>query len=147
MSTIEAARKAVGARDWAEALRALSAVLAADPDHREALDHIGFVLFFLDRSAEALPYCRRAVELGPEHAYAWKGLGMHLVRLGEEEEGFAAIEQACTLKPAWFDPHWDYLVMCRATQSRERFDRMLALASARFPKEAPRLRKLGEGWR
>lgn len=141
-SALLAARAAVKARAWTEAERSLREVLARDPDHREALDLIGFVLFFADRSAEAEPFCRRAVALRPDHAYAWKGLGMHLVRLGQHEEGFAALEKATELSPGWFDPHWDYLVTSKAAGARDRFDRMLRVAIERFPAEAARLRRL-----
>jgi predicted Zn-dependent protease len=132
----------VGARAFDDAERLLRDVLAQDPDHREALDLLGFVLFFTNRSAEAEPFCRRAVERRPDHAYAWKGLGMHLVRLGKHDEGFAALERATELKPGWFDPHWDYLVMCRETGARDRLEKMLAIALERFPAQAPRLRAL-----
>jgi tetratricopeptide (TPR) repeat protein len=117
-------------------------VLALAPDHREALDLIGFVLFFLERSAEAEPFVRRAVELYPDHAYCWKGLGMHLVRLGRHDEGFSAIERATELRPDWFDPHWDYLVMALRVGSQARFDAMFDRARSRFPQEAARLAAL-----
>ncbi len=133
------ARRAVAARAYGDAERLLREVLAEAPDHREALDLIGFVLFFLDRSVEAEPFVRRAVELYPDHAYAWKGLGMHLVRLGRHDEGFGAIERATELRPDWFDPHWDYLVMARSVGLQERFDAMLERARSRFPQETGRL--------
>lgn len=49
-STLERARRAVrvGAHD--DAGRLLRDLLAEAPDHREGLDHIGFVLFFTNRS-------------------------------------------------------------------------------------------------
>jgi tetratricopeptide (TPR) repeat protein len=125
----------------------LRGVLEADPDHREGLDLLGFALFFAGRSAEAEPFCRHAVEKHPEHAYAWKGLGLHLIALGQRDEGFAAVERACTLKPGWFDPHWDYLVSARAAGDRARFERMRPLAEARFPAQAEMLRALADGAR
>jgi len=142
MSAIAEARAAIGQQAWDEAIDRLRGVLDADPDHREALDLIGFALYFAGRSAEAEPYCRRAVEKHPENAYAWKGLGLHLVKLGQLDEGFAAVERACTLKPGWFDPHWDYLVSARAVGDRASFERMLPLAEARFPAQAAKLRAL-----
>jgi tetratricopeptide (TPR) repeat protein len=132
----------VGAKRFSEAEQILREVLAELPDDREALDLIGFALYFQDRSAEAEPYCRRAVELSPEHAYAWKGLGMHLIRLGRHDEGFRAVEHATELRPDWFDPHWDFLVMALQVGSPERFDAMMALAKARFPDAAARLAQL-----
>ena len=142
MSAIAEARAAIGRQAWDEAIDRLRGALDADPDHREALDLIGFALYFAGRSAEAEPYCRRAVEKHPENAYAWKGLGLHLVKLGQLDEGFAAVERACTMKPGWFDPHWDYLVSARAVGDRARFERMLPLAEARFPAQAAKLRAL-----
>ena len=67
---------------------------------------------------------------------------MHLVRLGQHDEGFRAIERATELRPDWFDPHWDYLVMARTVGSQERFDAMLERARSRFPQEAARLAAL-----
>lgn len=142
MPNMDPIRRAVNAGAHAEAEQLLREVLAEAPDHREALDLMGFVLFFLDRSPEAEPFCRRAVELYPNHAYAWKGLGMHLVRLGRHEEGFRAIERATELRPQWFDPHWDYLVMARSVGSQERFDAMLKRAVERFPAQAARMSAL-----
>jgi hypothetical protein len=64
---------------------------------------------------------------------------MHLVKLGQHDEGFRAIERATELRPDWFDPHWDYLVMARRVGSGERFDAMMPRARERFPGQARRL--------
>jgi len=142
MPSMGAARSAVATGSYEEAVRLVREVLEVEPDHREALDMLGFVLFFLGRSGEAEPFCRLAVLRYPDHAYAWKGLGMHLVRLGQRDEGFRAIRRATELRPDWFDPHWDFLVMARRAGDRVRFDAMMQTARSRFPAEHARLAAL-----
>jgi Flp pilus assembly protein TadD len=48
---------------------------------------------------EAVPYIRRAVELGPGHAGAWYQLGESLNHLDHLAEARAAYERAVELEP------------------------------------------------
>ncbi len=50
----------------------------------------------LERSLEPL---RRAIELRPESPRPWREMGMTLMSLGRDEEGFASIERALGLAP------------------------------------------------
>ncbi|MBI4955290.1 MAG: hypothetical protein HY908_24920 [Myxococcales bacterium] len=136
------ARRALSAGAPAEAERILRTVLAARPDECEALHLCGFALYLLDRSAEAEPLCRRAVALDPDDAYGWSGLGLHLVRLGQGDEGFRALEHAMELAPDWLDGFWDYLVTCLDQAERARFWRVHPVALARFPGARARLEAL-----
>ncbi len=97
-------------RDFKRSESLLREVLEHQPQNVGALDLLGYVLYFLDRAAEAEQICRQTLELKPGHAYALKGLGLCIARRGQVDEAVATIEQAISAKPDWFDPYWDLCV-------------------------------------
>ena len=97
-------------RDFTRSEALLREVLAERPKNVPALDLLGYVLYFLDRAAEAEEVCQRTLELKPNHPYALKGLGLCLAKRGAIDEAVRTIEQAIAEKPDWFDPYWDLSV-------------------------------------
>ncbi len=117
----------------------LEQVLAQDPANLRALDLFGFVRFFQGRFTEAEQYCRRALELAPDHAYAHKGLGLCLARQGRVDEGEQELQRAITLKPGWFDPYWDLAVVLREAGRPDDALAVLARAQVAVPRQRARL--------
>ena len=107
------ARSAATAGRLDEAIVLCHAVLSGDPRHRGALDLLGFAHFFKKEFAVAEQWCRKTLELYPEHAYAHKGLGLCLARQGKLDDGLPHLREAMRLEPKFFDPYWDTAVVLR----------------------------------
>jgi len=120
----------------------LDGLSSEHPEDLEALDLLGFALYFAGRPAEAETACRRALALDPGHAYAHKGLGLCLAAQGRLAEGRQSLERAIALKPEWADPRWDLtVVLLRAGHRREAAE-VLSRAERELPAEAARWRRL-----
>lgn len=104
------ARDLTRRKEHRQAESLLREILFKDPDNIPALDLLGFVLYFLNRTEEAEEICQKTLRLSPAHAYALKGLGLCLARRGMTDQAVATIEQAIARKPDWFDPYWDLAV-------------------------------------
>ena len=137
--TLEAARAAATAKEFARAEALLREVLGAAPDSLPALDLLGFVLYFLGRPEEGEQACRRALELEPDHAYAHKGLGLNLAKRGGDlNEALWHIRRAVELKPDWFDPAWDLVVTLKNAGRLDEAMSELERAQSCFPEHARR---------
>jgi len=137
--TLEAARAAATAKDFARAETLLREALGAAPDNLSALDLLGFVLYFLDRPEEGEQVCRRALELEPDHAYAHKGLGLNMAKRGGDlDEALGHIRRAIELKPDWMDPAWDLVVTLKNAGRLEEAMFELEKALPCFPEFARR---------
>ena len=86
---------------WADAARAYAEVLAAEPDHLDALALIAGVLLRLDRPGPALQAADRALALDPGHAVAALTRGRALVALGRPAEAIAAFDVALAARPGF----------------------------------------------
>jgi tetratricopeptide (TPR) repeat protein len=93
---------------FAEALAAAEAAVAADPDDAEARRHAGLALLCQGRPKEALPYFERAVELAPtsrNYVSLGDGYGMRIAQApalskpGLAKKCRAAYEKAIELDP------------------------------------------------
>ena len=73
-------------------------------ESEQPLLHLGTLLNNENRSAEALPYLQRAVELAPQtdpsNARCYAELSHALVATGDPKQGLAAMERAVALDPA-----------------------------------------------
>lgn len=96
-----------------EAIALCHRILEQDPKHRGALDLLGFAHFFKKEYATAEQWCRKTLEIYPNHAYGRKGLGLCLARQGKLDEGLAELHEAMRLEPKFFDPYWDTAVVLR----------------------------------
>ena len=90
-----------GNLDQAETLYA--AVLAAQPDHFDALHMLGVVRCQQGRNTEALDYLRAALNINPSAAEAWSNIGFVYRELNQPENALASCEHAVSLKPAYAD--------------------------------------------
>ena len=106
-----------------EAIARCLEILDQDPQHRGALDLLGFAHFFKKEYATAEQWCRKTLEHYPDHAYGRKGLGLCLARQGKLDEGLVELHEAMRLEPKFFDPYWDTAVVLREAG---RFDEALA---------------------
>jgi tetratricopeptide (TPR) repeat protein len=97
------------------------------------LDLLGFIKFFQGDYATGEALCRRVLDISPDHAYAHKGLGLHLARLERVEEGIANLKRATTLKPDFFDPYWDLAVVYYEKLRYQDALDLLQQARERFP--------------
>ncbi|MBX3733133.1 MAG: tetratricopeptide repeat protein [Verrucomicrobiae bacterium] len=78
-----------------EALQLIERAVAADPENPAYLDSLGWVLFKLERPAEALPWMEKAVQFLPEpDATVYDHLGDVLEALGRPDEARAAWEKS-----------------------------------------------------
>ena len=84
----------------------------------------------------------RAIALSPNNAYARKGWGLCVAKQGRVDEGLASLERAIALRPEWFDPNWDFLVVCGESRRMKDGRRVLALARERFPEQRGELDEL-----
>ena len=111
--TFRRARDAAQQGRHDEAIALCHKILAREPKHRGALDLLGFAHFFKKEYATAEQWCRKTLELYPDHAYGRKGLGLCLARQGRLDEGLVELHEAMRLEPKFFDPYWDTAVVLR----------------------------------
>ena len=90
----------------------LTKLLEFNPDEFEALKLYGYVSFMLENYSQAKDANERALEQNPNDAYANKGLGLSLARLGEIDQGIVYLKQAITLADESFmEPYFDLAVL------------------------------------
>ena len=141
---IEQARAAINQHLLGDAREKINQGLAVVPDNLTLLDLGGFVCFFLGDYLATETYCRRALVVKPDHAYACKGLGLALARQGRVDEGVQSLERSIALAPEWVDSYWDLAVALleagRPDEALQAVDR----AEKAVPAETTRLRALAQ---
>ncbi len=83
------------------------------------LDNLGFARFRMQDPAGALECCKAALELAPEHAYAFKGQGVCLAALGDVAAGIHSLLNAISLDPNFFDATHDLAVILLQNGQRD----------------------------
>ena len=91
----------------ADARALYGAVLAARPDHREALKACAVVSLQLDDAGQAVALLRRAVALDDRDSGAHNDLGNVLQAAGHIEEAIAAYRRAVEIDPARAETHFN----------------------------------------
>ena len=89
----------------ADAEPAYRRVLAAEPDHADALHLLGLLLHQTGRSAEAEPLVRRAIAVDPSQAAFHTHLGLIRSASGDAAGGIDSHRRATALDPASADAH------------------------------------------
>ena len=74
-------------------------VLAARPDHADALHMLGFLAHQVGLNQAAVPLIRRAIEVNPSAPDYFAHLGMVLLSAGQLDDAIAACRQALALRP------------------------------------------------
>jgi tetratricopeptide (TPR) repeat protein len=82
-----------------EAERHYRAVLEAEPDHFNALNNLGLLLFGTNRTEEALALTRKAATLDPRNAETLSNLGEMLAAAGESSEAIATFRKSLAANP------------------------------------------------
>ena len=82
-----------------EALAALDAVLAAEPERETALDWAGHIALDLNRLDEARGYLERVVQVNPRRWHYHHGLAVASFRRGEWERGVRECREALRFEP------------------------------------------------
>jgi Flp pilus assembly protein TadD/ADP-heptose:LPS heptosyltransferase len=90
-----------------EAAAGYRSLLARQPDHAEALRHLGLLALAGHRLDEAERQLRRALATDPEQATAWSNLGIVLKRLGRAEGAVAAYRAALELRPDYLEARYN----------------------------------------
>jgi tetratricopeptide (TPR) repeat protein len=141
---IQQVRVALNEHDLGEARAKIRQGLALDPANLDLLDLGGFVSFFLGDYLATEDYCRKALAVKPDHAYACKGLGLGQARQGRVDEGVANLERAIALTPKWIDPYWDLAVTLMEAGRTDQALQVLERAEQAVPSESQRLRGLAQ---
>ena len=141
---IEQVRAAITEHSLGDAREKINQGLALVPDDLTLLDLGGFVCFFLGDYLATETYCRRALALRPDHAYACKGLGLALARQGHVDEGVQSLERSIALAPEWVDSYWDLAVALLEAGRPDEALHAVERAEKAVPAEAPRLRGLAQ---
>ena len=141
---IKQVRAAIEEHDLGEARARIRQGLALDPDNLTLLDLGGFVAFFLGDYRATEDYCRRALAVKPDHAYACKGLGLGLARQGRVEEGVACLERAIAMAPQWMDSYWDLAVTLMEEGRTDQALQVVERAEQAVPEHAQRFRGLAQ---
>ena len=141
---IQQARAAISEHVLGDARERINQGLALAPDNLTLLDLGGFVCFFLGDYVTTELYCRRALAIEPDHAYACKGLGLALARQGRVDEGVQSLERAIALAPQWVDSYWDLAVALLEAGRPDEALQAVERAEKAVPAEAQRLRALAQ---
>jgi tetratricopeptide (TPR) repeat protein len=78
-------------------------ILAAQPEHAEALHLLGVIAHQVGEHQVAVDLIRRAISLKPEFPEAYSNLGNALRAMGQTNEAIAAYRHAIALQPAFPD--------------------------------------------
>jgi tetratricopeptide (TPR) repeat protein len=133
-------RALVAARDYPAALELLEEVLDTCPEDVWVLDLLGFLYFMTGSVGRARQCCDRSIALSPNNFYAYKGLGLCLVRLGQIEPGISALERSIELNPRYFDSRHDLALVLIELGRLEPARRQLELALEIAPERAAQVR-------
>ena len=91
--------------ELAEAERLYSAILAAKPDHPDALHFLGLIRFTTGRPEEALQLVADAMRAGPPSAFLLLNHGLVLNALARPEEAIASFDRAIALDAGLAEAH------------------------------------------
>ncbi|MCX7748520.1 MAG: radical SAM protein [Clostridia bacterium] len=110
----------------------LEKILEKQPNHLEALSLYGYVSFMMENYQDAKAANEKILQAKPEDAYANKGFGLSIARLGEVEQGIRYLEKAILLGGDTFlDPYHDLAVLYL---ENERLDEAISTLKAGMAK-------------
>jgi tetratricopeptide (TPR) repeat protein len=117
-----------------EAREKYEKVLAAVPDHVDALVNLGTILFLAGLEAEAASRYLQALAINPEHAEANYNLANLMEGKGEMDAAVLFYQKAIQCQPDFADAHFNLAMaleaMGNATRAREHWRRYLELEPA-----------------
>ena len=86
---------------WHDQLSLCNDMIKHEPEHPDAFDGLGYVLYDAGRLAESEAAFRKAISLRKNYADAWAGLAMVREKRGDRAEADKAMTRA-----AWFDARY-----------------------------------------
>jgi len=116
VEALEAGRRALGKKDYAEALVQFSSAIAQDEQLAWAWHGRGDAFQLAGRAASALACFDKALDLEPQNALALLGRGNAHEQLGHTDEARSAWEEALALDS---DLHWAQEGLRRTAKSTE----------------------------
>ena len=96
----------LNARQFDRAEAALNEILAASPDHAEALHLQGLLLCQTERADAGIASLQRAVTLVPGEALYWNNLAAAYSRNHQWDKSIEAARKATALDPSYVDPQY-----------------------------------------
>ncbi|MBI3466513.1 MAG: tetratricopeptide repeat protein [Planctomycetes bacterium] len=97
--TFQAAARSLSAGDWGQAEVLCRQLLAANPQHADALHMLGHVFNQTGRTQEALAKLREAIELRPANAILWLNLGEFYRKAEQFADAVECQLRAISLQP------------------------------------------------
>ncbi len=128
---LHTAQDALTKRDYAEAVKALKAVVAQQPSIPEAWFNLGYSYTALREPDEAVNAYRKTLELAPDLFQARLNLGILLMEQNQPQAALEQLQKATTLKPDHAHAHLYYARALSQTHQPE--------AAAKEFQEAARL--------
>ena len=105
---LRTAEDALTRKDFAEAVKALKAVVANQPDMPEAWFDLGYAYTGLHEPDEAVKAYQKALELAPDLFAARLNLGILLMEQKQPQAALEHLQKAATLKPEHVRAHLYY---------------------------------------
>lgn len=98
--------------DYQFAEKYFARALEMNPMNQEVLDYLGFVHFQMENYDKCLEFNKLSLKINPDNAYALKGLGNCLVKLGERDKGIASLKKSIkNASDGFTDPYHDLAVV------------------------------------
>jgi tetratricopeptide (TPR) repeat protein len=105
---LHTAEDALARKDFAEAAKALKAVVGKQPDMPEAWFNLGYAYTGLHEPEEAVKAYQKTLELAPDLFPARLNLGILLMEQQQPQAALEQLQKATTLKPDHARAHWYY---------------------------------------
>jgi predicted O-linked N-acetylglucosamine transferase (SPINDLY family) len=94
-------------------------ILAVQPNHAEAMHHLGIIAHQAGRSELAIQLIRQALVLSPHHAAAHSNMGAILQTMGRLDEAVAAYRSAIAINPNHAEAYNNLGFVLRERKERE----------------------------
>ena len=102
------AEEALTRKDFAEAAKALNAVVAKQPDMAEAWFNLGYAYTGLHEPDEATKAYQKTLQLRPDLFEAQLNLGIVLMEQHQPQAALEHLQKAAAIKPQHVRAHWYY---------------------------------------
>ena len=141
----QSGRKAIDETDYQLADLYLSRFNNLSPNSVEVINLLGLVNYKLENFKICKNYNEAVLKIEPENAYAHKGMGLVLAKLGDIEQGISMLKKAIELDSDFLDAYSDLALVLYQNGQYDTALKTLdnaALKSADFKKSAEKLYKV-----